>query len=934
MSTKSYKDTVFLPKTSFSMRADLTNKEPRIIEEWRKQDLDKKLQNRFKDAPRYTQHDGPPYANGHLHLGHALNKILKDVIFRSRSMMGYNVHYIHGWDCHGLPIEWKIEESYLKKKKNKDEVPVLEFRQECREFAQKWVDVQTAELQRLGVTGDWDNSYRTMTFEAEGQIIDEMSKFLLDGSLYKGAKPVMWSVVEKTSLAEAEVEYMDHKSPSLYIAFPVKSSDNADLTDARAVIWTTTAWTIPCNRALAYNADINYTLIEVDTFKEGSTLRAGLKLVVAEDLLEAFAADSDVESYHVLKTIPGSSLSGTICRHPLNEIGFDYDVPMLAGDFVSTEQGTGLVHMAPSHGEDDFHLCRKHGIDAIRTMDDGGVYTDLIPVFNGQHIFKVTQPVIQALSDAGNLAGAKEITHSYPHSWRSRKPIIFRVVPQWFISMQTTELRDKALQAVEDVRWIPEVSKNRIQAMVGSRPDWNISRQRAWGVPIAIFAHKDTEQPLRDPKIVARIVEAVKKDGADIWYTGDPRRFLEPEYNPEDYIAVTDILDVWFESGCTHAFVVENTPTLNWPVDLYLEGSDQHRGWFQSSLLEACGTRGKAPFKSVLTHGFIVDKNGRKMSKSLGNNISLDDAMKKYGAEIVRLWIVGSNYFEDIRISDEILKHTSDAYRRIRNTMRFLLGSLDGFDSATETVEYKDLPELEKWVLHGLTRMQGLVTKANKTLNYQELFSELHNFCAMELSAFYFDIRKDSLYCDAPTDLKRRACRTVLSHIFEALTRWYAPALCFTMEEAWKTRHGDDAESIHLQQFPEISDLWYNPEVFTKWEEIRGYRRVITGAIELKREQKEIGSSLQAKPVIYASNRAASILENLDIPEIAITSEAILTEGVEAEDAYHLADVAGIAVTIEKAEGEKCERCWKILPEVGSNTAHPTLCNRCSDVVG
>ncbi len=926
-----YRDTVFLPRTDFPMKAQLPKREPEILEHWATIDLHARLREASAGAEKFILHDGPPYANGHLHIGHALNKILKDVINRSQQMLGRDAVYVPGWDCHGLPIEWQIEQSYRKAGKDKDAVPLVDFREECRASAAHWIKIQADEFKRLGVLGDWEHPYTTMSFDAEAQIVRELGKFLLDGSLYKGAKPVMWSVVEKTALAEAEIEYEDRTSTTIHVRFPVLRSSEPALDGASVLIWTTTPWTIPGNRAIAYSPGLDYALIEVTAAIEHSLARVGERLVIATELVDAVAGEAGFTP-KLVTTLAGKGLEGVFCRHPFHGQGYDFEVPLLPGDHVTLEQGTGLVHTAPGHGAEDFVVGQKFGIETPDTVSGDGTYFDHVPLFAGQHVFKVDGPIVETLKVVGALLATSPLVHSYPHSWRSKAPLIFRNTPQWFISMETTGLREKALAAIDAVRWVPRASQARIRAMIETRPDWVLSRQRVWGVPLAVFVDKASGQPLRDAAVVERIAAIIEVEGADAWFTSPNERFLNPEHDPDGFEKVTDILDVWFDSGSTHSFVLEERADLASPASLYLEGSDQHRGWFHSSLLESCGTRGRAPYEAVLTHGFVVDGEGRKMSKSTGNVVAPDKVLKEFGADILRLWVVSADYTEDLRISSDILRYQADAYRRLRNTMRYLLGNLDGFDAA-ERLDYGELPELERWVCHRLWELNGRVRRALADYDFHDMYIALHNFCAVELSAFYFDIRKDALYCDASGSMRRRAVRTVLDLLFSHLTAWLAPILCFTAEEAWRTRFPDD-ESVHLRLFPDIPEAWRDDALAERWTRVRHLRRVVTGGLEVERREKRIGSSLEAAPTLYAPAADLAAIEGLDFAEIAITSDLTLAAEAPPEGAFALEDAPGVGVVPGRALGEKCGRCWRVLPEVGERPEHADLCGRCADALG
>jgi isoleucyl-tRNA synthetase len=914
-----YRDSVFLPKTGFPMRGDLPKREPAMLARWEAIGLYAKLREAGANKPKFILHDGPPYANGNIHIGHALNKILKDVINRARQMAGYDAYYVPGWDCHGLPIEWKIEEEYRKSGRDKDSVPVLQFRAECRAYAAKWLEIQAEEFRRLGVYADWANRYATMDFSAEAAIAGEIGIFALNGALYRGLRPVMWSVVEKTALAEAEVEYADHTSTTIWVRFAVITP--GPLQSASIVIWTTTPWTIPGNRAIAYGPGIDYVHLAVDQVAQASHCVRGETMVVALALLPKFLADAGITLHHVLRVYKGTELEGILCAHPWRGRGYDFDVPLYAGDFVTTEQGTGFVHMAPSHGEDDFVLCRAHGIAAPETVNDDGSYTDKAPGFAGIHVFKAAKPVCEALIAAGALVKQGSITHSYPHSWRSKAPLIYRATPQWFIRMDGAEqIRARALQAIAETTFVPEAGRTRLSSMVANRPDWCISRQRAWGVPIPVFVHKRSGEVLRDPAVNARIVEAFAQEGADAWYASPATRFLGNDHESDEYEQVRDIVDVWFESGSTHAFTLQ-ARGLPWPADLYLEGSDQHRGWFQSSLLEGIGSRGQAPFKAILTHGFTLDEQGRKMSKSIGNVVAPQKITDEYGADILRLWVMNTDITEDQRIGKEILKQQAELYRRLRNTLRWLLGSLDGFTD-DEQVDHADMPELERYILHLLSELDARIRRAAMHYDWTGVIPELHGFCATDLSAFYFDIRKDSIYCDRPDMPRRRAARTVLHHLHRCLCIWLAPVLCFTAEEAWVARFGEES-SVHTQLFPELPGEWNSPALAAKYDELRNIRRRVAVPIEKLRDDKKIGSSLGAHVDLPLGEAERGLLHGAqDWAEFLIVSSVRLG---------HASETASWSVT--QARGEKCARCWKVLEEVGSLHAHPSLCLRCADAV-
>jgi isoleucyl-tRNA synthetase len=967
-----YRDTVFLPETPFPMRAGLPKLEPEILERWRREDLFSEIRRtrQAAGAPLFVLHDGPPYANGAIHIGHALNKTLKDFVVRSRFLLGYDVDYVPGWDCHGLPIEWKIEEQYRARGKRKDEVPLAEFRAQCRAFAGQWIEAQKAEFQRLGVLGRWPEPYATMDFPTEAAIVGEFHKFLMSGQLYRGSKPVMWSPVERTALADAEVEYHDHVSPTIWVKFPIVGYRNPkdpvangaeqaraqarelaesfpSLTHASIVIWTTTPWTIPGNRAIAYGPRISYGLYKVEGMEPDLQFepwaKVGDKLVVADELAEDVRQAAKILSW---ERVYGVEPEGLVCAHPFRGQGYDFDVPLLASDHVTEDAGTGFVHTAPSHGAEDYQVWIASGRRDIPEMvDPDGAYYEQVPMFGGLKVLETegkksgkfgpaNNTVIEKLIESGALLARGRLEHSYPHSWRSKAPVIFRNTPQWFIRMDEQledggTLRARALKAIDATAFYPAAGRNRIRSMVETRPDWLISRQRAWGTPLAMFVDKKTGEPLRDEAVNARIVEAIRTSGADAWFTTDPSEFLGAGRNPSDYEKIEDILDVWFDSGSTHAFTIENRPDSHWPADLYLEGSDQHRGWFQSSLLESCGTRGRAPYNGVLTHGFTLTEQGEKMSKSLGNAVEPEVVIRESGAEILRLWAAMVDYAEDQRIGKTILQTTVDAYRKLRNTVRYLLGGLNGFDEA-ERVPLDQLPPLERFVLHRLWELDGEVRGSYEGFRFQDVWRPVADFCTSELSALYFDIRKDVLYCDPASSLRRRACRTVMDLVFERLTAWLSPLVPFTMEEAWTTRF-PDAGSNCLRTWPDTPDAWRNEVEAARWAKVQTVLAVVTGALEIERREKRIGSALEAAPKVWAADPALlAAFEGVDPAEVFRTSAAELAPGDGPQDAFRLPEAPAVAVEPLRAHGCKCGRCWRVLPEVKSDGG---LCLRCEEAL-
>jgi len=1011
-----YSQTLYLPKTDFPMRAGLPQKEPEILARWGQQNLYSALRQSSGNRPKFVLHDGPPYANGNIHIGHALNKILKDMVVRSQQMAGKDSNYVPGWDCHGLPIEWKVEEEFYRKKGKakpdfKDSAAIIAFRKECRAYAEHWLSVQREEFKRLGITGDWDHPYSTMSFPAEAQIAREIHKFAANGLLYRGSKPVMWSVVEKTALAEAEVEYEEHTSDTVFVAFPVKDTgtikvgeseiaqgfDTLDkvrdlLKSSSVVIWTTTPWTIPGNRAISFSSRIEYAVFEVTDAPEGNWVAGGARFIVATKLANEFFRAAKVTSFVQRLKLDTSFWTldkGFSVFHPLHGQGYEFDVPLLDGDHVTDDAGTGFVHTAPGHGREDFdiwmisgQMLTKRGIETRipYTVDENGALTAEAPGFEGKRVITdkgekgdANEAVIKALIEAGALLARGRLKHQYPHSWRSKKPVIFRNTPQWFIAMDKAigavdagadrvrreappaaatdavddrvyngaTLRETAIAAIAETRWVPAAGENRIRGMVGSKPDWVMSRQRAWGVPIAVFVKKGEHTPLVDAAVNARIAAAFEKEGADAWYAeGAAARFLAPDYDAANYEKVDDVLDVWFDSGSTHSYVLEDyvhfpgLAGIHRKIDggadevMYLEGSDQHRGWFQSSLLESCGTRGRAPFDVVLTHGFTLDEKGRKMSKSLGNQTFPQDIIKTSGADILRLWVASVDYSDDQRIGPEILKMVSDNYRKLRNTIRWMLGTLAHWD-AKDAVGFDGMEALDRLMLHKLSELDETVRGAYAGFEYSRVIAALSAFLNADLSAFYFDIRKDALYCEPPSSAKRRGALEAIDHIFRAVTIWLAPILVFTAEETWASRD-ESQRSVHLEQFPDVPESWRDPALAAQWETIRKVRSVVTGAIEIARANKEIGSSLEAHPTVYIDDaKLAAALEGVDFAEICITSDLTILMGSEAPaDAFRAPETAGVAVVVNRAKGVKCARSWRYFDPATADPAYPDVTPR------
>jgi isoleucyl-tRNA synthetase len=1008
---RDYSETLFLPQTDFPMRAGLPQREPQLLKRWAELDLYRRLREVAQGRPRFILHDGPPYANGNIHIGHALNKVMKDLVVRSQAMLGHDSNYVPGWDCHGLPIEWKIEEEYRAKGKDKDAVEIVEFRQECRAFAAKWMDVQREEFKRLGVEGDWDHPYSTMAFEAEAQIAREIMAFAISDQLFRGSKPVMWSPVEKTALAEAEVEYHEKTSPTIWVKFKVVDTLDGDLGNASVLIWTTTPWTIPANRAIVFGPEIQYGLYRVTDAPPDNWAKAGDLYVIADKLAPEVFAAARVTGHERVKDVLPVMIAR--CAHPFRGASgangyWDFDVPVFPADYVTEDAGTGFVHTAPGHGADDYHTFIRHretfaacGTPEVpHTVGEDSSYFADVPFFAGERIYDdkgkdagANEAVIRKLAEVGALVARGRLKHQYPHSWRSKAPLIFRNTPQWFIAMDkpisplpqageaesarqrrpgegsapsspphpdplphageggplgtlmwpkneapADTLRHRALAAIKTVEWVPATGENRINGMIASKPDWVISRQRAWGSPITIFVERATDRILKDPRVNEAIAAAFEEEGADAWFRPDAaERFLKPfGHDPAAYEQVRMVLDVWFDSGSTHAFTLERRDDLKAhrrldcgpDTVMYLEGSDQHRGWFQSSLLESCGTRGRAPFDIVLTHGFVLDEKGQKMSKSLGNVTAPQDVIKDSGADILRLWVAASDYADDLRIGPEILKTFVETYRKLRNTLRWMLGSLAHF-SEEDRVAAAEMPELERFVLHRLAELDEDIRQAYAAFDYKRVVALLNAFMTTDLSAFYFDIRKDALYCDPISSVKRKAALTVIDETFRRVVAWLAPILVFTAEEAWLSREPSPDGSVHLQTFPETPREWRDEAVASRWHRIRRVRRVVTGALEIERAAKRIGASLETAPLVHiADDELFSALEGVDFAEVCITSDIEILRGEGAADAFRLDEVKGVAVLPRLARGRKCARSWKITPEVGADPDYPDVTPR------
>ena len=919
-----YKNTIFLPKTKFETIKNIPEKEIKILKKWEDEEVYKKSIQCNKKT-MFILHDGPPYANGHIHLGHVLNRVLKDFIIRSKNMMGFSTPFIPGWDCHGLPIEWKVEENYLKIGKNKKTIPIIKFREDCRKFANKWIKIQKKELQRLGLMADWDNPYTTMSKNNEAIIIKELSKFLNNGSLYKGIKPVLWSIVEETALAEAEVEYIYIESNSIYVKFPIIKSLNINLIGAKAIIWTTTPWTIPSNQAIAFNK--NYIYIIAKITKSTKDFNKEDKILIAKNLLSLFKKNTNI-TINTIQEINGETLNGTIGIHPLYNQGYNKISQFLHSDHVNLSNGTGLVHIAPDHGPEDFDIGKINGLKILELVKTNGIFSSKTPIFTSMNIFTAEKLIIKSLEKSNNILAEKLINHSSLHSWRSKSPLIYRTTSQWFISMDFNNTREKAIKNLKNIQWYPTIGHQRLKTMIETRPDWCISRQRVWGVPLSLFINKKTGKVLKDNKIQNKIINAYQKHGSDIWFK-DPLSFLKPEYPHNDYIPVMDTLDVWFESGCSFSYILENNPKLRSPADIYIEGSDQHRGWFQSSLIISSATKKPAPFKSIFTHGFILDEKGHKMSKSTNNNISPNNIIEKQGVEIIRLWVANSDVTEDLRFGYETIKHNQDIYRKLRNTFRYLLGGLNDF-SNKELIDFNKMPELELWILSKLYSINDEIKNMYQYYNFQNLLQKIHNFCSTDLSSFYFNIRKDSLYCDSHNNLKRKATRTTFVYILEIITKWLAPILCFTTEEVWQLWKKNKTSSIHLTNFENIPNKWQNHSLEKKFKNIKNSLKLITGAIEEKRKNGLIFSSLQAQVLIFDPTEI--LYKNENWTEISMTSSVQIIKKIIPVNAFSLKDFPNLGVIIKKANGQKCQRCWKISQEVLSSN-NKDLCKRCNEII-
>ncbi|MCX5845432.1 MAG: isoleucine--tRNA ligase [Deltaproteobacteria bacterium] len=920
-----YKDTLNLPKTDFPMKANLSRKEPELLKMWQDMNIYEKTRQALKGRKPYILHDGPPYANGNIHLGTALNKIIKDIVVKSKNMSGFDSVYVPGWDCHGLPIEHQVEKELGDRKRGMSHADIRRF---CRSFAEKFVGIQREQFKRLGVFGEWENPYLTMSYDYEAATVEEFGKLYFKGDIYKGKKPVYWCASCKTALAEAEVEYGDHITPSIYVKFPMISDVSGVIPKlagekVSVVIWTTTPWTIPPNQAIALHNDFIYVAVKVN----------GETLILAKDLLDYCMDAFGYKNYEVLDEFPGSVLEGLKCKHPL----VDRESLLIIAPFVTLDAGTGCVHIAPGHGQEDYEIGMKYGLDNYAPVDDDGRYTPDVQYFAGQFVFDANDSVIKKLDEFGALLGHIDIEHSYPHCWRCKKPIIFRSTEQWFISMEKNNLRKNALEAIDNVQWLPAWGRDRISGMIKNRPDWCISRQRLWGVPITMFSCEHCKSDLMTKDIMGNVVKLVNEYGADVWFERDTKDLLPagtvcPVCGKDQFTRETDILDVWFDSGVSHAAVLEKRSNLGSPADIYLEGSDQHRGWFHSSLLESVGTRGRAPYRTVLTHGFVVDGEGKKMSKSMGNVIDPEEVIDKHGAEILRLWVAAEDYTQDIRISDEILARLVEAYRRIRNTSRFILGNLYDFTSG-DVVSYHDMEEIDRWVLHRLQEIIQQVRDAYSQYQFHLAFFTLHHFCTVDLSALYLDVLKDRLYTSKADSRQRRSAQSAMYGILDSMIRLLAPILSFTAEELWLSLPSYDGKeiSVHLTQFPEVNPQYLDADLAKSWNTMIALRGEISKAIEIARKNKVVGHSLDARVDIAPPVDLRSFIEEHreDLKTLLILSQINIVEKEAIKDAYVSSEFEGLTIGVTKARGQKCDRCWIYSETVGMNQEYPAICDRC-----
>ncbi len=921
-----YKKTLNLPKTDFPMKGNLTKKEPEILDKWDKENLYHTIREISKGRKRYMLHDGPPYANGHIHMGHAFNKILKDIIVKSKQMEGFDAPYVPGWDCHGLPIEHNVDVELGDKKSKMSQV---EIRQHCRKYAEKYVDIQRDEFKRLAVLGEWEKPYLTMDFSYQATIVREFGKFALNGVVVKSKKPIYWCTSCKTALAEAEVEYEEHTSPSIFVKFPMVSDlgqeDPAlEGKDIFIVIWTTTPWTIPANLAIALHPELDY--VAVDT-------GANQVMILARGLMESCLDTFGIDTYEVLAELDVKRLENLKAKHPL----YDRESLIVLAPYVTLESGTGCVHTAPGHGREDYETGLEYGLDIYSPVDDAGHFTEDVEFFAGLEVVAANRAINDRLAESGALLKEQEISHEYPHCWRCKNPVIFRSTEQWFISMDKTDLRKTALQKIKEVSWIPNWGQDRIYNMIEKRPDWCISRQRSWGIPITLFSCEECNRTVISQDIIDHVSGMIEQKGADVWFTESEETLLPPgtacpHCGAQRFIKETDILDVWFDSGTSYAAVMEQRENLDSPSDLYLEGSDQHRGWFQSSLLCASGTRGEAPYRTVLTHGFVVDGNGRAMHKSVGNVIAPEKLIKKHGAEIVRLWVAGEDYTDNIRLSEEILQRLTEAYRRIRNTCRYLLGNLSDFDPIRDQVPYKEMEELDRWALHRLQEMNELILRAYENFEFHLVYHNLHNFCVLDLSSFYLDIIKDRLYVSSQKSVARRSAQTALNEILQVLVRLMAPILSFTADEVWQYLKDDSrASNVHADLYLPVKEEYRDPDLGERWESIIRVRKEVTKALEIARKDKVIGHSLDASVILGLSNEWMDKLGPYrdQLRSLFIVSSADIVPINDLEDGSKAEELEGLKIRVTPSEDEKCERCWVHDPTTGDDERHPTICRRC-----